>query len=106
LFCNSYFKGFLKELKSFTTADNNWRKIMKMSKEFSTKKWTESENAIATLRTNNCTFETLKKMVGDMLEKKREVFNRLYLLSDGELIRMLSTYKDVRSLQPFLSTIF
>lgn len=39
LFCNSYFKGFLKELKLFTTADNSWRKIMKVSKEFSTKKW-------------------------------------------------------------------
>jgi len=55
LFCNSYFKGFPKELKSFTTADNNWRKVMKISKEFSTKKWTESEMAITTLRANNAT---------------------------------------------------
>jgi len=45
-------------------------------------------------------------MVGDMLEKKREVFPRLYLMSDGELIRLLSTYKDTRSVQPFLCTIF
>lgn len=105
LFANNYFK-VMKEQKLFTTADNNWRKIIKASKDFSAKKWVEFENAMTTLRTNNATFEVLKKMIEGMLEKKREVFPRLYLLSDGELIKLLSGYKDARSVQPFLPAIF
>lgn len=61
---------------------------------------------MATLRANNATFETLKKMVPDLLERKREVFSRFYMLSDGELIKLLSGYKDVKSVQPYLAAIF
>jgi dynein heavy chain len=107
LFTNNYFKYYAKELKAFTTADNTWRKIMmKQSKDFSARRWAEHETALQTLRTNNTQLEGLKKMIADFLLKKREAFNRWYFISDYQLIRTLSDFKDIKSLQPHLHTVF
>lgn len=45
-------------------------------------------------------------MIADFLLKKREAFNRWYFISDYQLIRTLSEYKDIKSLQPHLHTVF
>ena len=38
---NTYFKGFPKEMKAFSMADNAWRKIVKLAREHPVKRWAE-----------------------------------------------------------------
>ena len=106
LFNNSYFKAFPKELKAFNIADNNWRKVMKLAKEFSAKKWAEQENALQTLKNNSVVYANLKKLIPDFLRKKRDVFHRFYMVSDQELITMLSKCKDFKSIEPHIHRVF
>jgi hypothetical protein len=59
---NSYWKA-TKEMKIYSTADNNWKKLLKQGKDYSLKKWATNQKAIDTLKENIALFEELKKAV-------------------------------------------
>jgi dynein heavy chain len=49
------------------------------------------------LRTNNTNFDLIQKALDDFLEKKREVFQRFFFLSNDELLEILSQAKNIAS---------
>lgn len=54
---------------------------MKLCKDFTAKRWIEHEPALQALKTNNVVLESLRKMVVDLVQRKRENYPKLYLLS-------------------------
>ena len=60
----------------------------------SAKKWAEDfqhKHHMNVFRNSNSNFELIEKALDDFLEKKREVFQRFYFLSNEELLVILST---------------
>jgi dynein heavy chain len=58
------------------------------------------------LRNNNTNFELLQKSLEEFLQKKREIFGRFFLLSNMELLEILSNVKEHRDIERYLGKVF
>ena len=81
----------------FNQIDTKWKLIMKQAKDsINIKKYGDeviSSYSLKTLRTNNELFDIVQKALENFLEKKRDLFQRFYFLSNDELLEILSTVK-------------
>ncbi|EGR30170.1 hypothetical protein IMG5_139330 [Ichthyophthirius multifiliis] len=106
----SRFKNMAKEVKIFNNADTSWKRLMKTARDYpNVKKWAEDYQArqyLNTLKNNNKTFEVIQKALDELLEKKREVFQRFFFLSNDELLEILSQAKNLKSVVQNLRKCF
>ena len=58
------------------------------------------------LKQNNRDFDIVQKALDDFLDKKRDHFQRFFFLSNTELLHLISTAKDARSLIPHIQKVF
>jgi dynein heavy chain, axonemal len=92
--CDQKFKKFMRSVR-----DNP--KLIKFAEEFN-----RGKASLNFFKTSNKTFEDIHKALDDLLDKKRELFKRLYFLSNDELLQMLSTVKGPQKLVEYLPKIF
>ncbi|EGR31243.1 hypothetical protein IMG5_115030 [Ichthyophthirius multifiliis] len=99
-----------KEAKIFNAADANWKRLMKQLKDNSNAKKLaddyKSRSHYNMLKNNNITFEVIQKALDELLERKREVFQRFFFLSNDELLEILSQAKNLKSVIPHLRKCF
>lgn len=88
--------------------------VDKVFKQYN-EQWRKNPNVLCTIEKsrilndiNDCTskLEIIKKGVENYLEKIRDAFKRFYLLSNNELILILSESKDLHNIQPYLNKFF
>ena len=104
-------KNMGKEVKSFNSCDQAWRKMMKRANDYpAMQKWWASDHMKrdyhSMLVRNNGEFEKIQKALEELLEKKRDVFQRFYFLSNDELLEILSQAKDLKSVVQHLRKCF
>jgi dynein heavy chain len=103
-------KSLTKETKEFTTCDITWRRIAKTIRDNPTLKKISDDMLsgfyIRTLVKNNSSFEQIKKLLEDYIERKRVFFPRFYFLSNEEILDLLSKAKTLKALEPYLSKLF
>ena len=58
------------------------------------------------LKANNESFDAIQKTLENFLEKKRDLFQRFYFLSNDELLEILSTVKSFEQIEPHLRKVF
>lgn len=70
----------------FHQIDSKWKAIMKQAKESTNiKRYCDeahSQYTLKILKINNETFEIVQKTLENFLEKKRDIFQRFYFLSN------------------------
>jgi dynein heavy chain len=103
-------KSLTKEAKEFATCDSTWRRIAKTIRDNPTLKRIaddmQSNFYMRTLTKNNASFEQIKKLLEDYIERKRVFFPRFYFLSNEELLDLLSKTKTPKTLEPYLCRLF
>ena len=103
-------KNLPKEAAMFNQIDVRWKQIMKQAKDsLNIRRYSEEYNSQYTLkilRNNNETFEVVQKTLENFLEKKRDIFQRFYFLSNDELLEILSTVKSFEQVEPHLRKVF
>ncbi|KAL4466850.1 hypothetical protein ABPG74_010447 [Tetrahymena malaccensis] len=102
-------KTMAKEVKSFNNADAQWKRIMKAARDNPQLRRFNDElikTTLTTLRNNNAAFEIIQKALDELLEKKREIFQRFFFLSNDELLEILSQAKNIKSVIPHLRKCF
>ena len=90
--------------------DHKWRIIMKQAKDsINIKRYADEYNSHYTLKilvNNNEVFDEVQKTLENFLEKKRDLFQRFYFLSNDELLEILSTVKSFNQIEPHLRKVF
>ena len=103
-------KNLPREAALFNQLDVRWKQIMKQAKDsLNIRRYSEEFNSQYTLkilRGNNETFEVVQKTLENFLEKKRDIFQRFYFLSNDELLEILSTVKSFEQVEPHLRKVF
>ena len=103
-------RNLAKESKIFGQADTAWKKIMKQARDNSVaKRFADDFNIrqyYSMLHTNNQNFDLIQKALDDFLEKKRDVFQRFFFLSNDELLELLSQAKSLRAIMSHLRKCF
>ncbi|CAK92427.1 unnamed protein product (macronuclear) [Paramecium tetraurelia] len=103
-------KNLAKESKIFQQADTQWKKLMRNARDSSiARRWADDyQNRLYfnQLRQNNNNFDLIQKALDEFLEKKRDVFQRFYFLSNDELLEILSNAKNIQAIQPYLRKCF
>lgn len=67
---------------------------------------TQNTSLLSTLRTNNEILESIQKSLDDYLDTKRQIFPRLYFLSNDELLELLAQSKDSHAIEGHLFKCF
>lgn len=74
----------------FNQVDAKWKTLMKQAKDSTNiRRYCDECNSHYTLKIlkhNNETFELIQKTLENFLEKKRDIFQRFYFLSNDELL--------------------
>ena len=65
----------------------------------------EQQNYVK-LQNNNKAFDWIQQSLTQYLERKRDLFQRFFFLSNDELLEILSTSKTIQSIQPHLRKCF
>ena len=94
----------------FNQIDSKWKHIMKQAKDSANiRRYCDevtSHYTLKVLRANNETFDIVQKTLENFLEKKRDIFQRFYFLSNDELLEILSTVKEYEQIEPHLRKVF
>lgn len=94
----------------FNQIDAKWKVLMKQAKDSANiRRYCDEANSHYTLKilkANNETFELVQKTLENFLEKKRDIFQRFYFLSNDELLEILSTVKTFSQIEPHLRKVF
>jgi dynein heavy chain len=79
-------KNLPRETSLFNQIDSKWKHIMKQAKDsINIRRYADeyiSHYTIKILKANNETFEVVQKTLENFLEKKRDIFQRFYFLSN------------------------
>jgi len=96
------------ESRRFGVVDAYWRKTMEAARKQGNIMdfVTDTDNLLKTFQESNKMLDMIGKHLNEYLETKRLAFPRFYFLSNDELLSILSTTKNVESVQPHLGKCF
>jgi dynein heavy chain, axonemal len=101
------------ETQKFLAIDRSWKLIMTRTVNdplvlscLLPLEGTTNPSLLSTLRSNNEVLEMIQKSLEDYIDTKRQVFPRLYVLSNREVLELLSRTKDTHNIHDYISKCF